>query len=82
MANKRFEVDKVILGKTTFCDYKFECLDFDYPKSGEAMTGIESVLCRFENIDYCPYEQEIVKKSPVCICHVRNEIHRKYKNKI
>ena len=75
----RFEIDKNILGKTTFCERKFECLESDFPISDEVMTGVESVLCRFEGIVFCHYKHEIIKKSPVCICPVRNELFKNYK---
>jgi hypothetical protein len=76
----RFEVDKVIIGKTTDCKYNFDCLEGDFPEYEKVMQGVESVLCRFGKEHFCHYRFEIVKRTPVCICYVRNEIHRKYKS--
>jgi len=77
--NPKFEIDKDVLGKTTFCKNQFECLSSDFPISSEVMTGVKSVLCRHEGVVFCQYKYEVIKKSPACICPVRNEIFKNYK---
>jgi hypothetical protein len=76
---KKFEVDKITLGKAVYCQKNHECLNGDLPETHVAVTGGETVLCRFKKIDFfCEY-----KIDAACMCPVRSEIHKKYavKNK-
>jgi hypothetical protein len=71
---KKFEVGEITLGKTVYCQRDYECLDGDLPETSVAVTGGETVLCRFKEIDFfCEYNVD-----PACMCPVRDEIHRKY----
>jgi hypothetical protein len=75
----KFEVDKITLGKAVYCQKDYECLDGDLPEFTVAVTGGETVLCRFKKIVFfCEY-----KIDAACMCPVRSEIHKKYavKNK-
>lgn len=71
---KKFEVDKITLGKSVYCEKDFSCLDGDLPETKLFVSGGVSVLCQFKNIDFfCEYNID-----PACMCSVRSEIHQKY----
>ena len=70
----KFEVDKITLGKAVYCQKDYECLNGDLPETRVAVTGGETVLCRFKEIDFfCEYNID-----PACMCPVRSEIHKNY----
>lgn len=71
---KKFIVDKITLGKTVYCEKKFECLDGVLPETSVFVTGGKTVSCQFKEIDYfCEYNVD-----SACLCPVRDEIHKKY----
>ena len=71
---RKFEVDKITLGKSVYCQKDFSCLDGDLPETHTLVTGGDTVLCQFKKIDFfCEYNID-----PACMCPVRSEIHKNY----
>ena len=76
---QKFEIDPIILGKAAECEHNYHCLEEELPTAAGGIQGVEGVHCRFGPNHFCDYNQEIVKRTPVCMCHVRNEVYNKYR---
>ena len=76
----KYEIDNEILKKATGCQKQFGCLNDYFPKYGEVMGGIIALLCESKYCGYCLYRFRETTDNPVCMCPVKKEIYRKYKN--
>ena len=75
----RYEIDEEILNETKHCKNYFECMCRNLPRCGEVISGHVNVFCNGKTGEFCFYKLKIDTTNVICMCPVKNEIYRKYK---
>ena len=63
----KFEIDKQTLEETKHCHGHYKCLDDYFPKCGEIIKGIESVICCENMCVFCYYKLGVNIDNPVSV---------------